>query len=176
MVNDFLGDISEVFLVVPELVEDAEVLLSVFPVHLVNEIHHVVAALTAQVGSREAVDRSICEHAVALDVDESLKNVVGGVGFKADFLANPVGAFYGDGFLGELIAEADFKLGTVEGALAVDTWNIEFPALLGFSFFEEGRSGENKAKFVNVFQLFFEFVERIYGEAGRGYTYLAALS
>lgn len=176
MVNDFLGDVSEVLLVVPELIENAEVLLCVFSVHLIDEVHHIVSAFTAQVGGGKAIDGSICEAAVALDVDETLQDVVGGVGLEADSLAYPFGTFNGDCFLGELVAEADFELGTVEGALAVDAGDVEFPELLGFAFLQEGRGREDKAEFIQAFQLFPELIECVYGEAGRGYAYLTALS
>ncbi len=176
MINDFLGDVGEVFLIIPELVEHAEVLFGIFSVHLVDEVHHIVTALTAQICGCESIDWSVCEDAVAFDVDEALEDVVGSVGLESDSLANPFCTFYGDGFLGELVTEADFELRAVQGALAVYTGDVEFPALLGFAFLQEGRSRENKAQFIKALQLLTEFVECVYGKTGGGDAHLTAFS
>ena len=118
----------------------------------------------------------LCEDAVAFDVDEALEDVVGSVGLESDSLANPFCTFYGDGFLGELVTEADFELRAVQGALAVYTGDVEFPALLGFAFLQEGRSRENKAQFIKALQLLTEFVECVYGKTGGGDAHLTAFS
>ena len=56
------------------------------------------------------------------------------------------------------------------------SWDEEFPALLGLALLNKRRSRKDKAKFVDIFKLFFEFVKGINGEAGRCNADLAAFA
>ena len=134
MINDVVSDIGKVLFVIPKLVEHTEILTGVGTIHLVDEVHHAVASLTAQVGCGEAVYWRIGAYFIVCNVDKARKGVVSGIRLEADFLLYPISALNCDGFLGELVAKLHFKGRAIKGAFTVDAWDVEFTPLFVDSF------------------------------------------
>ena len=165
MINDVVSDIGKILFVVPKLVEHTEILTSVCTIDLVDEVHHAVAAFAAQVSSGETIHRRIGAYIIVGNVDEARKGVACGVRLEAYFLLYPIRAFNGDGLLGELVAKLHLEGRAIEGALTVDARDVELAPLLVDSFGGERRRSEDKTKLLDVFQLLFQLLKGIYGEA-----------
>ena len=52
------------------------------------------------------------------------------IGLKLNLSTNPVGTFFGNCFLFQLIAELHFKIGSVQVALTIEFRNKELPLFL----------------------------------------------
>jgi hypothetical protein len=91
---------------------------------------------------------------------------------KRSLAAHPVGALFGDGALGELVAQLDLELAAVQAALAVELGDVEFLALLadlvGHLVGHEGGRGEDEVQFVDLFQLGLQRLEGVHREARSG--------
>ena len=156
-----VGDILQALLVVPDRVEQLQILRALGRINAVDHGKQAAAALTAQVGAGKAVDRSIRHRFGAVD-GHKIGDALGGfVGFEADLAADPVGTFAGDGFLAEIIAQPYLKFAAVQGFFAVAAGNVELPPCLGGLFLQKSRGGKQKAQLVDVFQLGFQLLIRI---------------
>mgnify|MGYP007067781805 CR=1 FL=1 len=160
-----VGDILQALLVVPDRVEQLQILCALGRINTVDHGKQVAAALAAQVGACKTIDWSICHRRGAVDGHKIGDSLGGLVGFEADLAANPVGAFAGDGFLAEIIAQSYLKFAAVQGFFAVAAGNIEPPPRLGGLFLQKSRGGEQKAQLLDVFQLGFQLLIRIHRKA-----------
>ena len=84
---------------------------------------------------------------------------VGVVGAKPGLAAYPIGAFAGDGALGEFVAEVYFKFRTVEIALPVgfedDKLAAFFVKFIGSFGWHEGRCREDELQGIDLLQFGF---------------------
>ena len=62
-----------------------------------------------------------------LDMEESTHFLLRGIGLEFHFPANPVGTFFGNSFLFELVAKLHFKIGAIQVAFTVEFRNKELP-------------------------------------------------
>jgi hypothetical protein len=86
--------------------------------------------------------------------------------------AHPVGALFGDGALGQLVAQLNLELAAVQAAFAVELGDVEFLALfanlVGDLAGREGGRGEDEAEFVDLLQLGLQGLEGVHREARSG--------
>ena len=93
-----------------------------------------------------------------------------------DLSANPVCAFFCDCLLSEFIAQLHFKFGAVETAFPGKARNIELTLFLGRLLADECGRSKNKSDFVNMLQLFLQFLIGIDRKASGGDGDLATLA
>ena len=108
---DGLRDVADLLGVVPDLVEQMQVLLGHRSfVESVHEAGDSVASLVAEIGGGESLELSVGGPVV--DHRELLHRVARGVRAEGDLPADPVRALPGDRALGELVAQPDLEVGT----------------------------------------------------------------
>ncbi len=145
-----------------------------FPqVDFVDEVGDGVAGLVAEVDGGEAVEGQVDGFGLRMvQAGELLHGGVAAIGAEGGFAAHPVGIFFGDGALGELVFEADFEFGAVEAAFALEFGDVEFAVFfadfVGYFFGDEGGGGEDELELVDGFEFGFEGFEGVDGEAGGG--------
>ena len=150
------GHVLQLFGVVPDLIEQAEVGgCKGGLVHFVDEVGDRIAGLVTQVHRRETVERHVGGvHAVGLHNGERLHGGLGAVALEPGLAAHPVSALLGDGALGQLVAQLNLELAAVEAAFAVELGNVEFLALfanlVGDLAGRESWGGEDEAEFVDL--------------------------
>ena len=133
VVADLGGDVLELFPVVPDLVEEPQVAIGHRGAgELVDDVREGAALLVAEVDGSEALEREVNGglRGGGLDAGHLLHQGFGGVRAEAGLAADPVGAFAGDGALGELVAELDLEFGAVEAALAFELGDEELAFFL----------------------------------------------
>ena len=111
VVVDGLRDVADLLGVVPDLVEQMQVLLGHRSfVESVHEAGDGVASLVAEIGGGESLELSVGGPVV--DHRELLHRIARGVRAEDDLPADPVRALPGDRALGELVAQPDLEIGT----------------------------------------------------------------
>lgn len=119
------GHVLQLFGVIPNLVEQAEVgSCEGRLVHLVDEVRHRVALLVTEVHSREAVERHVgrvCAVVLqmCLNDGERLHGRLGSVALELGLTTHPVRALFGNGALGQLVAQLNLELAAVQAAFTV---------------------------------------------------------
>ena len=82
---------------------------------------------------------------------------LGAVALELGLMAHPVGALFGNGALGQLVAQLDLELAPVKASLGVEFGDVKFLALfanlVGHLTSREGWGGKNEAEFVDLLQL-----------------------
>lgn len=125
-VYDLAGDVLELFLVVPHLIEGLQELGAFWGFDAHDDVRHVVAPLAAEVDRGEAVHGTVGVGLVAVgDEHEVVHGVPGGVRPELRLAAHPLGAFPRDGLLFELVAQAHLELRAVQALLALKPRNVE---------------------------------------------------
>ena len=71
-------------------------------------------------------------------MQESSHFLLRGIGLEFHFPANPVGTFFGNSFLFELIAKLHFKVRSIQVALTVEFRNKELPLFFFRLIFDKG--------------------------------------
>ena len=143
-------------------------------------VHHVrdrVAALVAEVGGREALERHV--RGLVVDDGELLHRVAGRVRPERDLAPHPLGALLRDRALGELVAQPDLELGAVEARLAArPSRDEELPPLLaelvGGLVGHERRRGEDELQLLDLLELLAQRLEGEDRERRRGDAHLGA--
>ena len=136
----------ELFLVVPELFKELEKVVSILKILcLLHRIVGVVAALTTEIDCRKSIDGHI---GAFIDRQEAHHLLLRDVRFENRFAFDPVGTFFGNRFLCQLIAELYFKLRAVKTALSGNARNIKFT--LRFWRFFRHKSGRGKDKMQRI--------------------------
>jgi len=76
--------------------------------------------------------------------------------------------------LRHFITQLNFKLSTVQAALATDAGNIEFALLLFGTLFDEGGRSKDETEFIDLLELFLQLFKGVHGKAGRSNGYTAS--
>src|SRR4051812_20924316 len=113
------GDVAELFLVAPDLVEQLQIDLCVCGiVDARNEVRNRVALLIAEIDGREPADRHVGDVACfGSRVDELLHRRLGRVRPEASLPPYPFGALARDRTLCQLVAKLYLELGSVQASL-----------------------------------------------------------
>ena len=77
-------------------------------------MHHVVGVIstfTAEIDRRKAKVRHVV---LFFHIQKARLVFTGDVGFENGFLPDPIGTFFGNCFLRQLISKLNFKLGSIE--------------------------------------------------------------
>ncbi|WP_265288696.1 hypothetical protein [Verminephrobacter eiseniae] len=94
------------------------------------------------------------------------------IAFESGLAAYPVGTFFGNGALIELVAQLNLEFAAVQTAFPIEFGNVEFLAFLAnlvrdLVGDESGR-GEDEAQFVDFFQLCLERFKCVHRKTGGG--------
>ena len=174
-VYDLTGDVLELFLVVPHLIEGLQELGAFWGFDAHDDVRHVVAPLAAEVDRGEAVHGTVGVGLVAVgDEHEVVHGVPGGVRPELRLAAHPLGAFPRDGLLFELVAQAHLELRAVQALLALEPGNVELAAFLRRLLRDEGRRREEEAQLLAGLQLLLELLKGVDGKACGGDGHFAA--
>ena len=133
----------------------------------------IVATLAAQVYGGEAIDWHVVG---GVHIDETHHVLVGAIGLEADLLPYPLGTLLGNGTLREFVTKLDLELGTIQVALSVQTWDIEFPFLFIGFLGNECRGSEDETQFINILESCFQLLKSIDGKARSRNGHLAAIA
>ena len=131
-----------------------------------------IALFTAQFNCREVIDGGIAD---IVYYDLPLNRLVTDIRLKSDFSFDPLCALTCNSFLGQLISELDFKFCSVKASFTIQARNIEFAPFLISLFSHESWRCKNKAKFINLRELLFQFLKSINRKACCRDRYFAAL-
>ena len=141
-VYDFLRYFLHTGSIVPELVKQLQIAHRKGSGHLLNHGISIVATLTAQVNGGKALDGVVC---LIINTQKAHHVLIGNIGLKHHFLANPVSTLLSNGFLGQFVAQFDFKFRSIKAALTIQAGNVKFPLFFRRLFCGKGRGGEDKA-------------------------------
>ena len=172
--EDLIGHILQAGIIAPQFVKQAKILPAVFGcLGAGDEVIDIVAALAAEVYGGEAVDGHV---GTFIHRDKAGHLFLRCVGLEGDLAADPVGAFAGDGFQGQLVAQFDLKFGAVDAALTVEARNVEFPLCFGHFLLEKCGRSEQETKLFHAFQLLLQFLVGVNRKAGCSDGNAAALT
>ena len=151
----------------PNAVEGVKEHSALGGVNAADEVECVVAPFATQVYGCEAIQRHI-GHTVGLrgNIKKALYGITGGIGLESCLGPYPVGAFNGDCLLGQLIAEFQLEIGSIETAFTGQTGNIELALCFWLVLGCEGGRCEKKTEFFDLGKLSLQLPVSIDGEAG----------
>ena len=141
----------ELLFVVPKLFKQfQEISAILIALRLLDGIIGVVAPFTAQIHGGKAVDGHI---GTLIHRQKTHHLFLRYIGLESYLLPHPISAFFGNGLLGQFIAQFDFKISPIQAALSVQPGDIKLPLLFGNLFLNKRRRGEDKPQFINAIQL-----------------------
>ena len=161
--------------IIPKGIEQLHVLRGEWCFHAVDHVVGVVAALTANINRGETVDRHIGRLlGFRCNGHKPAHILAGCVGFERGLAADPLSAFFCDSALRHFITQLNFKLSTVQAALATDAGNVEFTLLFFGTLFDEGGRSKDETEFIDLLELFLQLLKGVHGKAGRSNGYTAS--
>ena len=167
--QNFVCDVFQVALVIPQLVEQFQVSFTFWCIHAVDHAEHTAATVTAQVLAGKAIHWCIRHRRIRIYSQKACHSLHGLIGLEAGFFPDPLRTFLRDCALAEFAAELNLELTAMQCALAVQPRNIKFPlGLLGLLVQKCGRC-EYKVQLVQVFKLCFQLFKCVDRKTGRGY-------
>ena len=86
------------------------------------------------------------------------------IGLKLNLSTNPVGTFFGNGFLFQLVAKLHFKVRSVQVALTVEFRNKELPLFFLRLVLDKGWRSKDKTQLINIFKFVLQSFICIDGE------------
>ena len=140
-------------------------------IRFLNRVIGIVAPLTAQIHCGKAVDGHI---GALIHSQKSHHLFLRHIGLESHLFPHPIGALFGNGLLGQFIAQFDLKISPIQATLPVQSGDIELPLLFGNLLLDERRRGEDKSQLINAVQLLLQLLIGIDGETGGGDGYFAS--
>lgn len=154
--NNHIRHILHFLAVAPKLVEQLHILMRKRRLHAVDHVVCIVAALTADIHCGESGEGHIGSlRTSSIEGHKARHILAGSIGFEFCFPADPVGTFLGNGSLGHLVAEFDFKFRAAQAGFSRQAGDIKLAFLLFRFFFNKCRRCKNKPERLYGIQLFF---------------------
>ena len=108
--QDFVCDVFQVALVVPQLVEQFQVSFTFWRIHAVDHAEHTAATVTAQVLAGKTIHWCIRYRRIGIYSQKACHSLHGLIGLEAGFFPDPMRTFLRDCALAEFAAELNLEL------------------------------------------------------------------